>query len=49
MHTPSHANSGNFLIFNLVNIFSADITPEMLNFCRVTKCEGVLSSAGIRF
>ena len=35
MHTPSHTNVCNF--FSFTYIFSADITPEMLNLGRVTK------------
>ena len=31
------------------DIFSADVAPEMLKLCRVTKSKGVLSSAGIHF
>ena len=35
-HTPSHTNVCNFFIFQLT-FFSADITPDMLKLCRVTK------------
>ena len=35
MHTPSHTNVCKF--FNFQHIFSADISPEMLNLDRVTK------------
>ena len=31
-HTPSHTN-----VCKSIYIFSADITPDMLNLCRVTK------------
>ena len=38
MHTPSHTNVCKILIFQFSTyIFSADITPEMLKLCRVTK------------
>ena len=35
-HTPSHTNVYKFFIF-LTYLFSADITPDMLKHCRVTK------------
>ena len=35
-YTPSHTNGCNFFQF-LTYTFSADITPEMLKLCRVTK------------
>ena len=36
MHTPNHKNICKFFKFSTY-VFSADITPEMLKLCRVTK------------
>ena len=40
-HTPSHTNVCKFFIFQLTLFFSADITPDMLKLCRVTKLKGL--------
>ena len=37
MHTPSHTNKRLQIFQFSAYIFSADITPEMLKLCRVTK------------
>ena len=36
-YTPSHTNVSKFFDFQLISVFSGDITPEMLELCRVTK------------
>ena len=36
-YTPSHTNVSKFFDFQLISVFSGDITPEMLKLCRVTK------------
>ena len=36
-HTPSHSNVCKSFIIQLTDIFSADITPDMLRLCRITK------------
>ena len=40
-HTSSHTNVCKFFIFQLTLFFSADITPDMLKLCRVTKVKGL--------